>query len=131
MLKCLLHDFPDTLWKYDHIMSDGCECSVPCGIRGGGWELDIAVANAARDSDAPLLLPAALLSLYSEGMDAIVDAGAVGALLPANRDCALKAIPTMWLLSRNLAFELQHKGAEGFAAQPNSVSQTELSAARI
>ncbi|GJE91788.1 hypothetical protein PsYK624_079390 [Phanerochaete sordida] len=86
-------------------MGDGCECSIPRGVRGSGWELDAAVANAARDADAALLLPAALLSLYSAGVDIIVDAGSSGALQPLNRDVLFKAIPKMWALAKDLAFE--------------------------
>lgn len=91
--------------KYDHVMGDGCGCSVPRGVKGSGWELDAAVADAARDSDALLLLPASLLSLYSAGMDIIVDAGSAGSLKPVNRDVVLKAIPKMWSLGKELTFE--------------------------
>ncbi|EKM49651.1 uncharacterized protein PHACADRAFT_214184 [Phanerochaete carnosa HHB-10118-sp] len=101
----LQHDYPDTLSKYDHVVGDGCQCSVSRGVKGRGWALDAAVANAARDADAPLLLPAALLSLYSAGMDIIVDAGSSGLLQPLNRDVLLKAIPGMWSLGKELTFE--------------------------
>lgn len=110
VIQTLLYVYPDTLKGYDEVKSAGKYHPDTHPLQD--LELDdteghFALINAARDTEALLLLPAAMLRVFTRGIPFIVQgtlADSDVSLDPVNKNAILSALPALAKLSRRYSF---------------------------
>ena len=118
VLRILGSVYPDTLRVWDTVVKAGKsfpEAHPLHKVRLDDEEDHVAVINAARDADALILLPAAMLRIYQTGIANIVK-GEASALLDAmNKEAILGALPDLARLSRERSFPILYTGRPTFS----------------
>lgn len=109
VIQTLLYVYPDSLKGFDEVKSAGNYYPDTHPLHDldlNDAEGHIAVINAARDTDALVLLPAAMLRVFARGIPFVVEAvdESCVSLDLVNKIAILSALPALARLSRRHSF---------------------------
>ena len=83
----------------------------------------VAVINAARDTEALILLPAAMFHIFRRGVRSIVERQDIELLNDVSKDAILAALPTLARLSRRYSFSVLYSDEQHISPECQSISR--------